>query len=353
MRRLHAEVRREVRAARARRQRQARPRRHPRDRVRRAGAAAGARRARRRAARRGRRCRCLRCLRAKNLLPADAARRAGATPTSSCATSSTGCSTSTTRSATTCPRTARTARCSRACAASPSWDAFFDEAQAPPRRGDAALPGGVRRARSSTLEAWPEHPRLAALRASQRYAALPEDSQPPPRRGWCRRSRAPRPATPDPEATHRARRRPARGDRQPRRLPRAAGREPEALERVARIIGASSWAAEFVTRHPLLLDELLDDRRAVRAARLESFAKSLRAQLAAHAGRRRAADERAARAAPGAGVPPAGAGPRRAAHRREAGRPPVGARRPGARGDAARWRGRTCAAGTARRRASR
>ena len=35
---------------------------------------------------------------------------------------------------------------------------------------------------------------------------------------------------------------------------------PEALERVARIIGASSWAAEFITRHPLLLDELLDDR---------------------------------------------------------------------------------------------
>ena len=26
------------------------------------------------------------------------------------------------------------------------------------------------------------------------------------------------------------------------------------------MIGASSWAAEFVTRHPLLLDELLDDR---------------------------------------------------------------------------------------------
>src|SRR5260221_11456557 len=35
---------------------------------------------------------------------------------------------------------------------------------------------------------------------------------------------------------------------------------PEALERVARMIGASSWAADYVTRHPLLLDELLDDR---------------------------------------------------------------------------------------------
>src|SRR5213079_2272069 len=34
---------------------------------------------------------------------------------------------------------------------------------------------------------------------------------------------------------------------------------PQALERVTRIIGASSWAAEFLTRHPLLLDELLDD----------------------------------------------------------------------------------------------
>ena len=34
----------------------------------------------------------------------------------------------------------------------------------------------------------------------------------------------------------------------------------EALGRIARIIGASPWAAQFVTRHPILLDELLDAR---------------------------------------------------------------------------------------------
>ncbi|MDR0529087.1 MAG: bifunctional [glutamate--ammonia ligase]-adenylyl-L-tyrosine phosphorylase/[glutamate--ammonia-ligase] adenylyltransferase [Zoogloeaceae bacterium] len=35
---------------------------------------------------------------------------------------------------------------------------------------------------------------------------------------------------------------------------------PQALEKVARIIDASSWAANYLNRHPLLLDELLDVR---------------------------------------------------------------------------------------------
>ena len=35
---------------------------------------------------------------------------------------------------------------------------------------------------------------------------------------------------------------------------------PMALQRVADLVGASSWAAQFLTRHPLLLDELLDQR---------------------------------------------------------------------------------------------
>jgi glutamate-ammonia-ligase adenylyltransferase len=35
---------------------------------------------------------------------------------------------------------------------------------------------------------------------------------------------------------------------------------PQALERVARLVGASPWAAEYLTRHPILLDELLDAR---------------------------------------------------------------------------------------------
>jgi len=35
---------------------------------------------------------------------------------------------------------------------------------------------------------------------------------------------------------------------------------PGALKRVADLIGASTWAAQYLTRHPILLDELLDDR---------------------------------------------------------------------------------------------
>jgi glutamate-ammonia-ligase adenylyltransferase len=35
---------------------------------------------------------------------------------------------------------------------------------------------------------------------------------------------------------------------------------PQALKRVAQLVGSSSWAARFLTRHPLLLDELLDAR---------------------------------------------------------------------------------------------
>ncbi len=35
---------------------------------------------------------------------------------------------------------------------------------------------------------------------------------------------------------------------------------PQALEQVARIAGASSWAADYLMRHPILLDELLDPR---------------------------------------------------------------------------------------------
>jgi glutamate-ammonia-ligase adenylyltransferase len=61
---------------------------------------------------------------------------------------------------------------------------------------------------------------------------------------------------------------------------------PEALERVARIVGASSWAAEFLTRHPVLLDELLDDRLLYAPPDPEAFARALRAQLAAHEGDR-------------------------------------------------------------------
>jgi len=131
-------------------------------------------------------------------------------------------------------------------------------------------------------EAWPEHPRLAALRASQRYAALPDESR---RRldalvpALARAARA----TPDAETTlTRA------VDLVEAIASRAAylallAEHPQALERVARIVGASSWAAEFLTRHPVLLDELLDDRALYATPDLEAFARQLRAQLAAHA----------------------------------------------------------------------
>jgi glutamate-ammonia-ligase adenylyltransferase len=132
--------------------------------------------------------------------------------------------------------------------------------------------------REQKAEPWPEHPRLAALRASQRYAALPPDSRrrldaliPP-------LARAAR-ATPDPEATL------ARGvDLVEAIASRAAylallAENPLALERVTRMIGASSWAAEFVTRHPLLLDELLDDRVLYAPFDLGQFSRSLARQL--------------------------------------------------------------------------
>src|SRR6266849_4439012 len=35
---------------------------------------------------------------------------------------------------------------------------------------------------------------------------------------------------------------------------------PAALERLAQLLGASSWAAEYLNRHPIVLDELLDAR---------------------------------------------------------------------------------------------
>ena len=162
-----------------------------------------------------------------------------------------------------------------------SWDAFYAalnaHRQAVTRHFQAvfAEPGVESEARP-----WPEHPRLAALRMSQRYLQLPEDSK--------RRLDALIPAlasaaaaTPDPEATL------ARGVDLLEAIARRAAylallaERPEALERVTRMIGASSWAAQFVTQHPLLLDELLDDRVLYSAPDWSEFEQGLRASLAA------------------------------------------------------------------------
>ena len=164
------------------------------------------------------------------------------------------------------------------------WDSFHQELKrhrdAVTRHFEAVFASSER-----NTEPWPEHPRLAALRSSQRYAALPDASR---RRldalvpALARASRT----TPDPETTL------VRGvDFIEAIAGRAAylallAERPQALERVARIVGASSWAAEFITRHPVLLDELLDDRVLYAPPELEAFARTLRAQLAAHAGDR-------------------------------------------------------------------
>jgi glutamate-ammonia-ligase adenylyltransferase len=130
---------------------------------------------------------------------------------------------------------------------------------------------------------WPDHPRLAALRASQRYLQLPEDSR--------RRFDALIPqlasaaaATGDPQETL------ARGVDLLEAIARRAAylallaERPEALERVTRMIGASSWAAQFITQHPLLLDELLDDRVLYSPSDWPGFERALRAALAAAGG---------------------------------------------------------------------
>jgi [glutamine synthetase] adenylyltransferase / [glutamine synthetase]-adenylyl-L-tyrosine phosphorylase len=132
-------------------------------------------------------------------------------------------------------------------------------------------------------EAWPDHPRLAALRASQRYAALPAESKLRldalvPALAAVSKSASVASGA-DPEATL------VRGiDLVEAIASRAAylallAENPHALERVARIVGASSWAAQFLTLHPLLLDELLDDRVLYAPPDLDFFSRTLRSQL--------------------------------------------------------------------------
>ena len=59
---------------------------------------------------------------------------------------------------------------------------------------------------------------------------------------------------------------------------------PQALERVVQLLAASGWAAAYVTRHPLLLDELLDPRTLYAPPDWNEFGAGLRTQLAPHAG---------------------------------------------------------------------
>lgn len=59
---------------------------------------------------------------------------------------------------------------------------------------------------------------------------------------------------------------------------------PMALRRVADMVCVSNWAAEYLNRHPLLLDELLDPRLYEMATDWAAFRDNLRATLALHVG---------------------------------------------------------------------
>jgi glutamate-ammonia-ligase adenylyltransferase len=60
--------------------------------------------------------------------------------------------------------------------------------------------------------------------------------------------------------------------------------EPQALAKVAEILASSTWAAEYLTRHPILLDELLDPRLLAEVPDWSEFAATLRRDMAAHEG---------------------------------------------------------------------
>ena len=59
---------------------------------------------------------------------------------------------------------------------------------------------------------------------------------------------------------------------------------PHALERVIKMMSASDWAAKYLTRHPILLDELLDERTLHAEPDWDAFSEECRQQLAAVAG---------------------------------------------------------------------
>ncbi|WP_295002822.1 bifunctional [glutamate--ammonia ligase]-adenylyl-L-tyrosine phosphorylase/[glutamate--ammonia-ligase] adenylyltransferase [uncultured Dechloromonas sp.] len=125
--------------------------------------------------------------------------------------------------------------------------------------------------------------RLADLRASSRYQQLPSAN----------RSRldavGPRlleaaGATPDPDTTL------VRGLSFLEGISRRGAylallqQYPMALRRVADMMCASHWAADYLNRYPLLLDELLDPRLYEIATDWSGFRDNLRANLAQHAG---------------------------------------------------------------------
>jgi glutamate-ammonia-ligase adenylyltransferase len=59
---------------------------------------------------------------------------------------------------------------------------------------------------------------------------------------------------------------------------------PAVLARIAQLFDASSWAAEYLGRHPVVLDELLDARSLLSQPDWAAFTRELRGQLAARRG---------------------------------------------------------------------
>jgi glutamate-ammonia-ligase adenylyltransferase len=59
---------------------------------------------------------------------------------------------------------------------------------------------------------------------------------------------------------------------------------PQALDRVADLMSASPWVAEYITRHPILLDELLDARNLLAAPDWPALRRALRENLDGAAG---------------------------------------------------------------------
>jgi glutamate-ammonia-ligase adenylyltransferase len=120
--------------------------------------------------------------------------------------------------------------------------------------------------------------RLAALRASPRYQQLGEES----------RNRfdvvVPRlieaaAAMPNPDATL------SRGLNLIESVSRRTAylallqQYPQALQKVAQLVSSSSWAAEYLQSHPVLLDELLDPRLLELAPDWPAFSAQLQARL--------------------------------------------------------------------------
>jgi glutamate-ammonia-ligase adenylyltransferase len=59
---------------------------------------------------------------------------------------------------------------------------------------------------------------------------------------------------------------------------------PPVVPRLAQLAGASAWAADYLTRHPMLLDELLDARVLLEEADWDAWRRELAQWLASHAG---------------------------------------------------------------------